>query len=142
MRRFNSAPEGSAAPLTCAASGQSPGGMGPCGAGCASSPPAPRPAQGGFLSSKGVRCTQGALPEPPWQSAAASAASLPRANALKATCGHDPAVASCAVGWGLHVFFTFGSVGFGRFYSTGFGLFGNAPSVCLWSHSFVLFCFV
>lgn len=49
-------------------------------------------------------------------------------SALKATCGHDPAVASCALGWGLHVFLTFASVGFGWFCSTGFGVSGNAPS--------------
>lgn len=106
-------------------------GMGTCGAGCAAivklpallTPPLLLPR--GFLCSTGIRCTQGVLPEPPRQPAAVSALCLPWADALKAICGRDPAVASCAVGCGLHVLLMCVSVGFGYFFSTGFGLFGN-----------------
>lgn len=65
MWRFNSAPEGSAAPLTCAASGQGFGGMATCGAVCA----APCSAHRALLFSSALRCTRGELPEPPWQPA-------------------------------------------------------------------------
>lgn len=101
--------------------------------------PAPPPAQAGFLLSTALRCTQGALPEPSWQSAPESAVCLPQGNALKATCGHDPAVASCAVGWGLHGFFfsRWSRCGFIPLVLVSLGMHPAGLNMCLWSHSLV-----
>lgn len=149
MWRFNSAPEGSAAPLTPAASGQSPRAPAfACGAACAAVaelPALPTPQERGFPFLRSTQVHSKCTARTPRQSAAVSAVCLPWANALKATCGHDPAAASCAVGCGSHVFLTCVSVGSGWFFPLVLVSLGMHPaglSMCLWSHSVVSFCFL
>lgn len=152
MWRFNSAPEGSAAPLTPAALGQSPRAPAfACGAACAAVaelPALPTPQERGFPFSpqhSGALKVHCQNPPTVCSLLTVSAVCLPWANALKATCGHDPAAASCAVGCGSHVFLTCVSVGSGWFIPlvlVSLGMHPEGLSMCLWSHSVVSFCFL
>lgn len=151
MRRFNSAPEGSAAPLTSAASGESPGagvGMGTCRAVCAPSQGSPRPSScpGGFPSLHSTQVHTRCAARAPLAACSRVSCLFAPGQCTKSHLWPRSSCCQLCSGVGFACFFVGHVVGLGWFYSTGFGVFGNAPSgtkhvsvvafTCL-----VLFCF-